>query len=754
MVSTSVAHARGKVFELTEKRDFLGAYRYLVSHGFSAEINPALWALLARRCSEMGIPDLACDLYRALWDIGVVSPDAALLLASEALRLNDLRSARALLTEVFGDDPDDTEARWMLARANSEISPNRALDLIGGNALSSVDNAILVIDILRREERLEDGLKIAMQGREKFPNDPRFSVRIARIYESLSDWPAALSTWEAVEDAEASTYFSARINQMRLLMRLERNEAANEIAAGLLSGDFNLGDKLQLAATLGSIGLLSSILQTEFLAWRRNSDAVDDWDKICEILLDLGMVGALIWLRARGVPVKSVIASVIEIGIPEQERQQIAVAPFTFAKQQNAPQIFLKDLPSQKHALRQPTTAPETVLIINSTLAAGGAERQLLALCTALIEVGYQASQIHLGFFSLSVDRGHAHFLDELTALGITIHRLADFDVDDCDLPEIDQAQIAMFPRQLRSDIIQVTGLVQRIQPTVLHGWQDRSALACGWVGLKNNTRRIILSARNMQPQKRGAKQHFAAPLLKTYSQHRAVVITANALVCAKDYETWLGLPAGSIQTLRNGLRTENFKGVRDRHKRDKRSHEITIGGVFRLAANKRPLLWLRTVAALNEISPLTIKARLIGRGPFRDDVLALAEELNFDGLETADSLRGADEIYGSMDVLLLMSRVEGLPNVVLESHAAGLPVAACDVGGVNEALCQTPASSGLLLPSDPNAQTAARLLNDWLSDAINASEETRQDFIEKRFGLAALGQAAKHLYQGGQNTP
>ena len=339
--------------------------------------------------------------------------------------------------------------------------------------------------------------------------------------------------------------------------------------------------------------------------------------------------------------------------------------------------------------------------------------------------------------------------MQELTSLGVKIHRLAEFDPDSCDLSKQDQAQIALFPRQLRSDVIQATGLVQRIKPTVLHGWQDRSALACGWVGLTNNIDRIVLSARNMQPQKRGMPQRYAEPLFQAFCQNPNVTMTANARACGEDYEAWLGLADGSIQTLRNGMRTETFRSVHGLRKRRRRGAEITIGGVFRLAANKRPLLWLRTLAALREVSPVKINARLIGRGPFRDDILALAEELDFADLQMADSLSSPEDIYGPMDVLLLMSRVEGLPNVVLEAHATGLPVAACDVGGVREALCQKTPSSGLLLPSDPNAREAAALLNDWLPEAMNSAEKVRQDFIEDHFGMTALANATQRLYQG-----
>ena len=115
-ISTSVADMRKEIFRLTEARDFLGAYRHLISHGFTAEAAPSLWELLARRCTEFGATKLACDLHRALWEIGIISADSAIVLAEDALAQNDRPSAEAIVIEAFGPAPDEERARQILAR--------------------------------------------------------------------------------------------------------------------------------------------------------------------------------------------------------------------------------------------------------------------------------------------------------------------------------------------------------------------------------------------------------------------------------------------------------------------------------------------------------------------------------------------------------------------------------------------------------------------------------------------------------------
>jgi glycosyltransferase involved in cell wall biosynthesis len=105
-------------------------------------------------------------------------------------------------------------------------------------------------------------------------------------------------------------------------------------------------------------------------------------------------------------------------------------------------------------------------------------------------------------------------------------------------------------------------------------------------------------------------------------------------------------------------------------------------------------------------------------------------------------------DLYALMDVSVLCSHVEGFPNAVLESMAAGRPVVAPAVGGICELIRD--GETGRLIPSRNPADFAdaiSALLDN--PDAAARMGGRAAAEIEARYSLAAMVDAYRSLYTG-----
>ena len=148
---------------------------------------------------------------------------------------------------------------------------------------------------------------------------------------------------------------------------------------------------------------------------------------------------------------------------------------------------------------------------------------------------------------------------------------------------------------------------------------------------------------------------------------------------------------------------------------------------VGRLSAQKAPLDALEAFRLMREQFPsLKSNAKLlyIGEGELRGDLQRRVDELGLQGSVQLPGWRpDAWRLMKSANALLLASHWEGLPNVVLEAQAAGLPVVATAVDGTRELILDK--VTGRLVPrGDTTAMATA--LGEILQNNTAASELSR----------------------------
>lgn len=141
-----------------------------------------------------------------------------------------------------------------------------------------------------------------------------------------------------------------------------------------------------------------------------------------------------------------------------------------------------------------------------------------------------------------------------------------------------------------------------------------------------------------------------------------------------------------------------------------------TIICVGRLSPEKGQAGLLRAFAKVRSLHP-RLELRLVGDGPERGALQALASELGLSSAVTFAGRLPEEEVLAEIahsDLLVLPSFMEGLPIVLMEAMAVGVPVIASRVAGIPE-LVEDGATGLLFTPSnwDELASAIDRLIGD-----------------------------------------
>jgi len=135
----------------------------------------------------------------------------------------------------------------------------------------------------------------------------------------------------------------------------------------------------------------------------------------------------------------------------------------------------------------------------------------------------------------------------------------------------------------------------------------------------------------------------------------------------------------------------------------------VELLSVGRLDPEKAPEMLLKALARLEERTPGRYRLTIVGDGQLEKELRAEAAQFG-DAVRFCGHIPNGPELftlYRASDVFVHVARTEGLPQVLTEAQAAGLPIVATDVGGVRAGLGDG-AEALLVPPNDPEAFVAA----------------------------------------------
>lgn len=211
------------------------------------------------------------------------------------------------------------------------------------------------------------------------------------------------------------------------------------------------------------------------------------------------------------------------------------------------------------------------------------------------------------------------------------------------------------------------------------------------------------------------------------------------------------GVAEERLRLIENGIDVDRFQRRKTRQEARQAlgwpAEGRVIGAVGRLSPEKGFDLLIESVRRLLPQFP-ELRLVIAGEGP---ELAALQRQIVANGLSESVRLLGfCDDVLGfleALDIFVLSSRREGLPNVVLEAMASEVPVVSTRVGGVPQLLSD--GVDGLLTDAD-NVEgltdALARMLSDPpLQDRLaRAARET----VCRSWSFAARMDRLRHVYE------
>jgi glycosyltransferase involved in cell wall biosynthesis len=333
------------------------------------------------------------------------------------------------------------------------------------------------------------------------------------------------------------------------------------------------------------------------------------------------------------------------------------------------------------------------VLYVVGNFVAGGAERHLLELWSRLDRSRFE---IEIACF-----RREGQFLPDVEALGWPVHDL--------------RVGRRIYDLSGLAGLGRLVGRVRRFRPDVVHGYLFGPNLFAALAGRLCRVRVVAVAKRNVdafETRRQVSVQRLA---------HRLATHVTAVSEAVADTVVALGVPRERVTVIPNGVDTARFApDVRPAEPLGRSPGVPVIGSVACLAPRKDLGTLLEALARL-AADGTRFEAVVVGDGPERGELESRARALGLDGrVRFLGERRDIERLLPGMDVFVLSSREEGIPNALLEAMAAGRPAVATAVGGTPEVLRD--GETGWLVPArSPQALAAA------LAEALGRPDEARR---------------------------
>jgi glycosyltransferase involved in cell wall biosynthesis len=213
-------------------------------------------------------------------------------------------------------------------------------------------------------------------------------------------------------------------------------------------------------------------------------------------------------------------------------------------------------------------------------------------------------------------------------------------------------------------------------------------------------------------------------------------------------FQEFFGWPPERVTTLPTGIDLEVFSPTGPAAKLvDESDGQPLVGMVSVLRSAKGHNIWLQAVRRLRDAN---FKARyvIVGDGPVRQKVQDQIKELQLeDCVRMLGHRDDVPEVLRALDLLVIPSRQEGIPQVGLQALATQTPTVGSDVGGIPSIIHH--GETGRLVPPE-NPEALAQAMREALEqgEITRAMAERGRAFVETHYDLDTMLDILEALYR------
>lgn len=398
---------------------------------------------------------------------------------------------------------------------------------------------------------------------------------------------------------------------------------------------------------------------------------------------------------------------------------------------QSGARVDGQDAAPQRGAARDGRSA----LFVISNLGLGGAERQLVYLAAGLKRRGWDVAIANMTPLIDPV------FAEMLAADAVPVHVLQTA-TDAGDVMSRKVSRLGSM-KALATSIASLRRLTRTMKPGAIVGFMPHGGLLARLIGRMGGVPLVVTSLRNMR-----STRPWHDRLLAATKRLDSVLVTNSAVASEVQVKDGVATRERSV-VIHNGFdlaRVAPSRPAGDESASPQREFTWLNIAVFRTEKGHPILL----EAARELARTRSFKLRFAGNGPVFAETRAMAERM---GLQNHVEFLGwqaeVSDLIASADAFVLASLWEGLPNVLLEALAGGLPAVATAVGGVPE-LVEDEVSGLLVPPGDPAklAAAMARIMDMAPADRANMGAAGRTHVIEN-FSMETMVDRWEQLLSG-----